>query len=287
MKQPTYVFLAYGASTEIHKQTIAAICSLAAVEHIPSGYRTVLYTDSPDYYSWLNLDSIQLLSSDQLIEWMGPSRFGFRIKPCLMAAVAGACSGPLVYMDGDTVVRGSMVAAETRLLEGGALMHVQEYQVSDRRTKERREYMQRIGGVDLGGGLALGEESWMWNAGLIGLPEQHLDAPLKVIPMIDRMIACGLSTRTRLKEQLAFSLYLDARSELSDVADSVIHYWGNKVGWAPLLDRWMLELCGRDSSAAEAGRLLHQMRPYPPAIAPKKTKVEKRKAKLRKLLRLD
>ena len=287
MIQTTYIFLAYGASSEVHKQTIASICTLAAVKHVEAGFRTVLYTDTPEYYQWLNLDVLRVLADGQIEEWMGPARFGFRIKPCLMAEVAKDCSGPLIFLDGDTVVTGDLSSFESILHEGGALMHLKEYQVSDRQTKERREYMDRIGGLDLGDGIMLTESSWMWNSGLIGLPSTQLDAPKKVIPMIDRMITAGLSTRTRLKEQLAFSLNLSQHCELHAVGDAVLHYWGNKPQWDGFLDRWLLFVLGRGMSAAEAGQLLLSRQPFPVAVAPKKSKAEKRKAKLRKWLRLN
>jgi hypothetical protein len=283
----TYLFLAYGTSSSVHKQTIASICSLRGVGHSDVPYHVVLYTDHPDYYSWLAIDEIRRIGVERLEAWMGPSRFGFRIKPCMMAEVAKTCEGPLVYVDGDTVFMQSLRSAEERVLAGESAMHLREYQVSDRQTKERRELMTTLTGKDLGQGVMLTEDSWMWNAGLIGLPSSMLGAPADVVEMIDQMIQLGLSSRTRLKEQLAFSLYLDRHSKLFSMDDEVLHYWGNKPEWDGFLDRWLLSVVGQKLDMAEAGQLLLSMQPFPAAVAPKKTKAEKRKAKLRKLLRLD
>ena len=283
----TYLFLAYGSSRSIHKQTIASICSLRSIGHSDVPYQVVLYTDHPDYYAWLAIDEIRQVGVEQLNAWMGPSRFGFRIKPCMMAEVAQTCGGPLVYVDGDTLFMQSLRAAEERLLAGESAMHLREYQVSDRQTKERRELMATLTGKDLGQGVMLTEDSWMWNAGLIGLPTSMLGAAEDVIKVIDRMIQQGLSSRTRLKEQLAFSLYLDRHSNLFSMGDEVLHYWGNKPGWEGFLDRWLLSVVGQKLDMVEAGRLLLSIQPFPAAVAPKRSKSEKRKAKIRKLLRLD
>lgn len=287
MLQITYLFLAYGSTSSVHKQTIASICSLRSVEHADVPYRIVLYTDHPDYYAWLAIDEIRQVGVEQLNAWMGLSGFGFRIKPCMMAEVANTSLGPLVYVDGDTLFIRSLCAVEERLLAGGSFMHLREYQISDRQTKERRELMSSLSGKNLGQGLMLTEDSWMWNAGLIGLPLSMMKASAEVIEVIDRMIELGLSSRTRLKEQLAFSLYLDRHSELSPMGDEVLHYWGNKPEWDGFLDRWLLSVLGQGLNVVDAGQLLLSTQPFPSAIAPARSKSEKRKAKIRKLLRLD
>ncbi|MFU8848442.1 MAG: hypothetical protein ACNA77_06970 [Opitutales bacterium] len=283
-----FIFLAYGADAAVHRQTMAAMASLYAC-HFGESARpeAVLYTDHPQYYSWLAPARIVSLSQETLDEWMGPQRFGFRVKACLLDEVARKSQCPIVYLDGDMILLKSLRSMEAALLRGQVFMQAREYLVAGRQTKERREFMSRLSGINLGYGVSLGEQSWMWNAGLIGLSEKALDAPARVVSMIDRMLNFGLSPRTRLKEQLAFSLYLDQRHELCEAGDAVLHYWGNKPAWDAWLDGWLLEVLGEGLSPEAAGARLLKRPKRPPPLAAKRSKAEKRRAKLRKLLRLD
>lgn len=290
MTEPiTYVFLAYGDSPECHKQTLASVCSLKSVKHLRNDYRTVIYTDKPAYYKWLQLDAIESVNTTLLAEWMGPSGFGFRIKPCLIADLAKKHSGPIIYLDGDTIAINDLSELEEYIMSGTntCVMHKKEYRVGDRKSKERREYMQKLSGVDLGSGVMLQEDSWMWNAGVIGLGKNFIHAAETVLPIIDKMIALKLSDRTRLKEQLAFSLYLQKNARLFEARDSILHYWGNKSEWNNLIDKWLLAITGKQMTAEQAGAILQSMQPFPAEIGPKRSKKEKRKARLRKLLGLD
>lgn len=289
MNKVTYIFLSYGRSTAIHQQTLAAICSfLHAKREAADSYAIRLYTEMPEFYTLVQ-GQVELvrLSAAQVQGWMGPSKFHLRVKPCLLIEAARSCSGPMVFLDSDMLILDSLGSMESELLDGACYLQHKEYLVASRSTKERREYMQRLAGIDLGAGVALDENSWMWNSGVIGLPPQHFERLDLVLAAVDRMVELGLSPRTRLKEQLAFSLHLAATGRLQGLSDEVIHYWGNKPEWMLLLERWVLSLVGQGLDAYEAGRWIVESGPFPPVEAPQKTKSEKRKAKLRKLLGLN
>ena len=282
-----FIFLAYGADAAVHRQTMAAVASLYAC-YSAEGVRpeAILYTDHPQYYSWLAPARIVSLSQGALDEWMGPQRFGLRVKACLLREVMKTSEGPICFLDSDLLVLDPLHKVEAHLLAGRVCLQEREYLVADRQTKERREFMDKLKGVDLGEGLQVDEDTWMWNSGVIGLSEKALEAPDRVVAMIDRMMDLGLSPRTRLKEQLAFSLYLDQRHDLCKAGDGVLHYWGNKPAWDAWLDGWLLEVLGEGLSPEAAGARLLERPNRPPPLAPKRSKAEKRKAKLRKLLRL-
>lgn len=289
MNGVTYIFLSYGKLAAIHKQTLAAICSLVLTKrNAEAPYRIRLYTEMPEYYAWLGDQvDVQTLSPHQIKEWMGLSSFSLRVKPCLLIEAARSCSGPMIFLDSDMVIVKSLNGMERAIQEGSSFLQCKEYLVSSRTTKERREFMRRLKGLDLGSGVALDEDSWMWNSGVIGLSTKNFHYLDLILSAIDRMTEMGLSPRTRLKEQLAFSLYLSATGCLRGLGDEVLHYWGNKPEWDGFLDSWLLSVVGQKLDMVEAGRLLLSMQPFPAAVAPKRSKSEKRKAKIRKLLRLD
>lgn len=284
-----FVFLSYGSDAAVHRQTMAAVATLFAsykAVHRPRP-EILIYTDRANYFEWIEPTSIVELDKKKLEAWMGPQRFHLRVKGCLLAEVASSASRPICFLDSDMLILKDLCFLDSGLAEGAVYLQTREYLVSDRSTKERREFMNRLKGVDLGDGITLGESSWMWNSGLIGLAEEAFCAPKEVVAIIDKMMSLGLSPRTRLKEQLAFSLYLDQRFDLHEAGDAVTHYWGNKPAWNAWLDNWLLDVQGRGLDAEAAGRLLLERPNRPAAIAPKRSRAEKRKAKLRKLFRLD
>lgn len=289
MIEVTYIFLSYGKLATIHKQTLAAICSLVfAKRDSEAPYCIRLYTEMPEYYAWLGEQvDVQTLSPHQIKEWMGLSSFSLRVKPCLLIEAARSCPGAMIFLDSDMVIMKSLDGMEAAIQEGSSFLQCKEYLVSSRTTKERREFMCCLKGIDLGRGVALNEDSWMWNSGVIGLCPQDFQYLDSVLSAIDQMTGMGLSPRTRLKEQLAFSLYFSATERLKGLDDEVLHYWGNKPEWDGFLDNWLLSVVGQKLDVVEAGRLLLSMQPFPAAVAPKRSKSEKRKAKIRKLLRLD
>jgi hypothetical protein len=282
-----WIYLTAGSDLIFRKQAFLSIASLLA--RSDGRARVTLYTDAPAAHAWL-ASHVDLVSLDPalLARWVGPERFFFRAKPCLLLHHAERHPGEAVfYLDTDTLCTGDPLDLERRLLAGAFFLHVPEYRVCDGRTKERREYRRRLLDRPLPGGLALRTDSQMWNAGLLGLGPGDQPLVRTVLAAVDAMTALGLSPRTRLKEQLAFSLAAATTGRLQPIGDAFTHYWGNKAAWEAWTDAWLLAALSARADPLAAGRLLGTLPPPPPALAPRKSPAERRKAKLRKLLRLD
>lgn len=287
IKPVRWIVLAVGSDPIFWKQTSLAICSLLA----RSGGRAkiTLYTDKPDRYVWLAKDiEIEHLDETLIDKWLGPERFFFRAKPCLILHHWARCPDDAIfYFDSDTLCTGSPLDLEAKLRSGVFFMHLPECRVCDGRTNERREYRRRLLDRPLKCGLALREESMMWNAGVIGLRSGDRTLVETVLLAVDEMTALGLSPRTRLKEQLAFSLAAQDTGNLEAADSHFIHYWGNKIGWARWTDDWLIAVVNLGMTPIMAGQFISQMTPTPGIDAPRATKAQRRKAKLRRWLRLN
>ena len=88
---------------------------------------------------------------------MGPQGFHLRVKPCLLAEVARTTQDPICFLDSDMLILQDLAAMEADLEAGDVYLQEREYRVSDRASKERREYMDRLAGVYLGDGVVLDE----------------------------------------------------------------------------------------------------------------------------------
>lgn len=282
-----WIFLVAGEDPVFWKQATLAICSVLGRSQ--GRAKIVVYTDQPSRYVWLRgFAQVEKLAPALLAEWIGPERFFFRAKPCLLLHhLDRHPSEAVFYLDSDTLCTDDPLALEARLQAGAFFMHCPEYRVCDNQTKERREYSKRLLNHPLADGLALRDDSIMWNAGLLGVHPKDRELVENVLKAVDAMTALGLSPRTRLKEQLAFSLAAQATGRLEAIGDHFVHYWGNKDAWERWTDLWLINVLNAKYDPIAAGVAIAALPAPPAAVAPRKTRSERRKAKWRKFLRLD
>jgi lipopolysaccharide biosynthesis glycosyltransferase len=281
-----WVITAYGEQVHLQVQTYLLVTSM--INHLTELSEIIIATDHPEHYHcFKDRVTFETLDRDRVMEWTSDLKFFFKIKPFLLTHLMCERTGNIVWLDSDTFCHGSLVAFEKSLSDGKFLMHVREYKPWEGKTKEQREYKKRLTDIDLSG-HRFTPETWMWNAGIVGIPHTHTNRIHEVRAMIETMENLSFSPRTRLKEQLAFSIFCQSHGEITPAQPAFLHYWGNKEGWYEFGVRCFLKTWIKKITLEEFGASLHKQKDSLPHETPlKKSKSERRKAKIRRILKLD
>jgi hypothetical protein len=256
MKPMRLVLLTFGDRLDVHAQAAFCIVSfLKADATLPVS----IVTDRPAYYAHFGSRvGLHEVNAATLREWEGPPAFFWRIKIRALQEVAAACVGDdLLYVDADTILTGDLERLRTTLAEGRTLMHLPEHRLCDAPTKTERQNWQVLRNKTFGG-IAVDEQTTMWNAGVVGVPAARARQLLaQTLAACDAM--CATPARRRLLEQLAFSIALGQGASLADARREVLHYWGNKAGWQAAIDAFWLR------SRFEARDLARDIAAFDPA----------------------
>jgi hypothetical protein len=281
-----WVITAYGEQVHLQVQTYLLVTSM--VNHLTDQSEIIIATDHPEHYQcFKDTVTFEFLERDRIMEWTSDLKFFFKIKPFLLTHIMRERTGNIVWLDSDTFCHGALSPLEQFLDEGKFLMHTREYKVWEGKTKEQREYRKKLNEVDLSG-HRFTQETWMWNAGIVGIPHTHTARIHEVGTMIETMESLSLSHRTRLKEQLAFSIFCQSHGEIRPAETGFLHYWGNKEGWYDFGVRIFLNTWKAETTVEKLGVSLQNQKDSLPHETPlKKSRIERRKAKLRRILNLD
>jgi hypothetical protein len=229
--------LTFGDHLDTYSQ--AAFCLLSFLKADPT-LRATVVTDRPQTLRHFGAHVTPLaIDAAQLAEWQQPTGFFWRVKiRALQEVVASAPGEDILYVDSDTILAHGLDALKQRLAEGRTLMHLPEQALSADPSKTGRQMWRTLAGQRIEG-LGIDRNTVMWNAGVIGLPAAKAAATLDhTLRLCDAL--CATPARRRLLEQLAFSMALEASGPLHDARREVLHYWGNKAGWQPAMNRFWL-----------------------------------------------
>lgn len=229
------VLMSFGTRLENHTQGSFALLSFLKD---PCVGRIVIVTDQPDFYRVFG-DRIELITVDArtLDEWQGAHRFFWRIKIMAVAAAVGRDpSAAWLYVDSDTFLAASLADMDRAMQEGASFMHCPEDRLGDRSNATLKQMHRSLSGKTLAG-VTIGDDSLMWNAGVIGLPAgKAADLIRHVREICDAL--CATDTRRKFVEQFAFSLALAHAGPMWRCDDIIGHYWGNKPEWNAFIDRF-------------------------------------------------
>lgn len=212
------LFLSYG--TGPHQAEVQYAVRCLAVHSQLSPADVLVYTDTPDYFDGLSA-CIQHIPASQWTDWGGPQNFNHRRKILALQHALQASAGPVLLLDGDTWLRKPLSLLQDRIGPGCGVMHIREGLISAVQSplyQQLRQLLQSPSGQQAGIPL----QSWMWNAGVIGLHPQQLPLLQDVLQLTD--LLCRHSS-LHILEQLAFSWVLSQRIHLQEAADVVFHYW--------------------------------------------------------------
>ena len=171
------LYLVFGPNVHNHFQATFSILSFLRQPTELRGITVV--TDAPECYRRL-ADAVTVLPVDarQLKEWEGEFGFFWRVKIKALEHVARQLPGvPLLYLDSDTFLYGALPALARGLAAGQAYMHEPEGRLAALGSKtEQRMWAQTR--QQAFGGVRIGAQHAMWNAGVVGIPAEGAPAAI-------------------------------------------------------------------------------------------------------------
>lgn len=232
------LYLVFGTNIQNHFQAHFSI--LTFLRQGQGELRITVLTDAPAYYRHLgDAIAVEVVEAATLREWEGEFKFFWRVKiKALEQAARQHPELPLLYLDSDTFLYGSLPALRAHLGAGRALMHEQEGLLSALPSKTERRMWQQVQGQSFGG-VALTPQHAMWNAGAVGLPAaRSQEAIALALAICDDL--CRRQVTPRLIEQFALSVALAETYGLQSARPYIGHYWSTKEAWSELIGRFLL-----------------------------------------------
>lgn len=261
MPRTALVFLSYGSKPSLLAETTYAVLSAARAAGGDPDTGIVLYTDQPATYADLPA-RIRPITPAELEAWAGPHGYLHRRKMAVLDDALTTLGVPVALVDSDTWFRRSPSRLFERVAPGRSVLHLREGTLDQGREPDRRFAAQVEGrtwtGLD-GRPVTLGPGTPMWNSGVVGLHPDDAHLVREALHLTDQVYAEHRDLFTL--EQLALSLFLDARTVVSPSSDVVYHYWHDIVR-APFHERLptlLAETAGLP--LPERMEMLHRARP--------------------------
>lgn len=232
------LYLVFGTNIQNHFQAHFSI--LTFLRQGQGGLRITVMTDAPEFYRHLGTAIVvEVIDKDTLREWEGEFKFFWRVKiKALEQAARQQPELPLVYLDSDTFLYGSLAAMRQQLAAGQALMHESEGLLSQLPSKTERRMWQQVQGQAFGG-VAITPQHAMWNAGVVGIPAaRNTEAIALALRICDDL--CRQRVTPRLIEQFALSVALAETYGLHAARPYIGHYWSTKSAWNEPISRFLL-----------------------------------------------
>ena len=244
------LYLVFGENIQNHFQANFSILSfLRQDKGLLTGITVV--TDAPDFYRHLaNAVTVQAIDAATLNEWQGEHKFFWRAKIKAMEHVARQQPDvPLLYLDTDTFLHGSLPQMSQELVMGSAFMHEAEAPLASLPSKTERRMWQQVKGRAFGG-VTMHEKHQMWNAGVVGIPAaRNLEAIALALRICDDLSAQQVTPR--LVEQFALSVALSETYAMREARPYIGHYWSTKEEWNASIGAFLLESHLKQRSVAE------------------------------------
>jgi hypothetical protein len=222
----TYLYLDYGGLSKFRQELKYSLISLKAelgAKEATSQAAIAIYTDSPQAYR--NWPVTVVAIAGQIAPWSGGGLYYHRIKPAVVADALGRFSGPVCFLDADSIIRPGFHAEVTQKMaldskeEGAVVMNVFEKKNPYPPLSGFRCRLPHLGDYryDVG-------ESLMYNSGLIGVRPEHAPVLEDTLAMIDALI--GRAKKFPAIEQFALSEVLRLnRIAIAEVSQTFLHYW--------------------------------------------------------------
>lgn len=138
-----------------------------------------------------------------MTQWQGEFQFFWRVKiKALEAVYARYPLSALLYVDSDMFLAGNLTALSSHFAQGGCVMHLAECRLADNTDKTLRKMHRTLHGKTIAG-VEIGDDSLMWNAGVIGLCAQKAKSIIALsLQLCDEI--CATNCPRRLVEQFSF-----------------------------------------------------------------------------------
>lgn len=249
------VYFILGAKYPIHMQVAYSIRSILAQakgeDHI------YIATETPAMFDGLPQTTIVPVSREDIKEWEGPHRFFWRSKIVVMQKIAEMASdAPMLYLDGDTILHGDFNEMKRKLGEGVGMMHLDEGCPGYMKGKSG-EMWANVNGKPYGG-ITIGWDHHMWNAGVVAIPADKVKAVIsKALEVCDDMLDDGTEPITVEQYSLSIAMH-QLCSGMEEAKKWILHYWHYKSYWSLYIARFFVQSyhVGRtlDEEIAEIGK---------------------------------
>lgn len=245
------LYLVFGERLSDHVQAHLSIHTF--LPQLADGDSICVMTTAPDYYaSFSHCEKVRTIpiTSQTLRDWEGEWHFFWRVKIKAMELLTERCPGEdLLYVDSDTFLKGDLTALKSQLLQGRGMMHLDEGHPSDMKTKSLRMW-KTVDGNSYGG-VTIGKEHDMWNAGVVAMPgEKAASTVALALAVCDGMLDSG--AERVVIEQYSLSVALHETVGLVPAEPWIGHYWGNKDEWNAFAQTFFLTAYMKGLTAAEA-----------------------------------
>lgn len=242
------LYFVFGENLENHIQTHLSIRTTMLKKQEDDCI--LICTDHPEFYLVLkNRVKIFAVSDDDIKNWIGNSGYKFRSKIKAIEKIASLYPHEnLLFLDGDTFVKGPISEIDKMMTQGYGFMHIDEgHPLSMKRGSLR---MWRALKNDTFYNIKLSNKHDIWNSGVIGIPSDKLSV---VIPLalnicdyiLDKKIDCFTA------EQYAFSIAMYECTQLRAAKKYISHYWGNKKEWIDVASKLFLKSYFCESQMSE------------------------------------
>lgn len=233
------LYLTFGSRTEVHSQAAFSIFSFLNGKSRPTTINII--TDQPSLYCHLTpYTNIIALSATDLKAWEGQYQFFWRVKIKALEKICALYpSEPVIYVDTDTFLNGSLTTLQQVLKEGKALMHENESPLSTKISKTEKRMWHQLQGKTIAG-VPMMHTDCMWNAGVVATPNSQNNEDCRLALAICDEMCCQGITR-RLIEQYALSIALEKTYGLQPAAANIAHYWQVKDIWNNFISQFFLQ----------------------------------------------
>jgi hypothetical protein len=183
----------------------------------PNKTRIIMFTDRPARVR--SLPVICESIADDINEMRGPAGYGYRVKLCCILKCAEQFPGNIVYLDCDTIVTGPIHEVAVNLGNSRALMYKRE-RLAGRFPQFEGFHTRLPGNVP----YRFGPESWMFNAGVIGIHPENAPILKNALAICDALLLEG--RQNHVCEQFAVSeAFRLAGLKILEAHKVVAHYY--------------------------------------------------------------
>lgn len=223
------VYFVLGSSTVIHMQVNFSIRTFLAQR--TSDDVIYVVTDTPTMYAALPHVVVIPITPEQINEWRGSHDFFWRVKIKVLQLIARKSPDkPMIYLDGDTYLFGHLEEIKALLAQGQGMMHLDEGCPGD--MKEKSQMMWQTVNGRTYGGVTIGRQHHMWNAGVVAIPaELTVKVTDLALSVCDGMLDDG--AEPVVVEQYALSIALsECATQMVEAKRWIGHYWHYKYYWS-------------------------------------------------------
>jgi hypothetical protein len=241
------LYIIFGTDIIYHVQAYLSIRSFQ--KQLGDNDKIIVITTAPQYYRKCESAEVIGIDNAQIKEWKGSHDFFWRTKIKAIEYISKRYpNDPLLYLDTDTFLYGSLDNMKSDLSSGKGLMYLNEGHPSTMMTKSLRMWKQ-VSNKNYGG-ITITKKHDMWNAGVVGIPQNSIESVIQTaLNVCDDML--DADTEKIVIEQYSLSIALSEKTQLTEAQNYIGHYWGNKEGWTKIASDFMLKAYMSDYTLEE------------------------------------